>query len=70
MQLGRFCCRFYFSFCNAIITGALANIINRLNTKGILVLVCISMLIVLDQFYKQYIQYRLKNGASSIKNAN
>ena len=56
----------YFSFCNAFITGALANIINRLNTKGIVVLVCISMLIVLDQCYNQYIQYRLKNGSGSV----
>ena len=65
-HIGLFLMAIYFSFCNAFITGALANIINRLNTKGIVVLVCISMLIVLDQCYNQYIQYRLKNGSGSV----
>jgi hypothetical protein len=65
-HIGLFLMALYFSFCNAFITGALANIINRLNTKGIVVLVCISMLIVLDQAYNQYNQYRLKNGSGSV----
>ena len=65
-HIGLFLMALYFSFCNAFITGALANIINRLNTKGIIVLVCVSMMIVIDQVYNQYVQYRLKNGSSSV----
>ena len=38
----------YYAICNAFITGALVNILVRLNTKGIIVLVAMSILIVMD----------------------
>ena len=56
----------YFAFCNAFVTGALANVINRLNTKGIIVLVGVSILIVLDQLSENYTSRKLENGSSSV----
>jgi len=39
---------FYYAICNAFVTGALVNVLVRLNTKGIIVLVAISILIMMD----------------------
>jgi ABC-type multidrug transport system permease subunit len=57
----------YYTLCNAFVTGALANIINRLNTKGIIVLICISLFIIIDQIFGKF---RLKNRSSSVQNSN
>jgi len=62
-QMMLFVMGLYFTFCNAFVTGALANIINRLNTKGIIVLVCISLMIVIDQLFEKL---RLKDRSSSV----
>ena len=57
----------YYTLCNAFVTGALANIINRLNTKGIIVLICISLFIIIEQIFGKF---RLKNRSSSVQNSN
>jgi hypothetical protein len=38
----------FYALCNAFVTGALVNVLVRLNTKGIIVLVAMSILIVMD----------------------
>jgi hypothetical protein len=38
----------FYAICNAFVTGALVNVLVRLNTKGIIVLVAIGIFIVLD----------------------
>ena len=39
---------FYYALCNAFVTGALVNVLARLNTKGIIVFVAIGILIIID----------------------
>ncbi len=46
---------FYYALCNAFVTGALVNVLARLNTKGIIVFVSIGILIILDTL-RQYVQ--------------
>lgn len=64
---------FYFTLCNAFVTGAMANVLMRLNTKGIIVLIAISWLILIYGMQEIYEKKRtgvLKDGSSAIKNAN
>lgn len=60
----------YFAFCNAFVTGALANVISRLNTKGIIVLVGVSILIIVDQLSENYTHRKLENGTRSVEDSN
>lgn len=48
-QLWMFILASYFAICNAFITGAMANVITRLNTKGITTLIAVSILIIMSQ---------------------
>jgi len=55
----------FYAICNAFVTGALVNVLVRLNTKGIIVLVAISILIVLDAVRNE-LQKRAKKNENTL----
>jgi len=55
----------FYAICNAIVTGALVNVLVRLNTKGIIVLVAISIFIVLEAVHNE-LEKRVKKNEHTL----
>ena len=71
--LSMFVIGFYFTLCNAFVTGAMANVLMRLNTKGIIALIAISWLILIYGLHEIFESKRtngLKDSSSSVENSN
>lgn len=68
-MVGLFLVGLFYTICNAFVTGAMANVLMRLNTKGIIVLIAIAWLIViygLKEIYDRKSTIDLKDGSSSV----